>query len=185
MDISDIKLTTKEIADLFRLTETRVQQLAKKKIIPKLGRGEFELKPAAQSYIQYLQGQITGAVIADTSELEMRKLAAEAQEREAKAKMAQLNLSVMQGDLHESRVVEQFMTDVIIACRQRMLAIPSRATGLLVGKKDQTEIASILRELLQEALESLADLDPAKLTELNEKYVPPRSEENALPSEER
>ena len=55
----------KVIAELFNLTERRVEQLAQKKIIPKVGRGMFDLGPTVQAYIRYLQGLSNGAISAE------------------------------------------------------------------------------------------------------------------------
>ncbi|GHV50373.1 hypothetical protein FACS1894216_02450 [Synergistales bacterium] len=168
----------KVIAELFSLTERRVEQLAQKKIIPKAGKGTFDLGPTVQAYIRYLHGLSNGAISADTSELSQRLLQAQTQEREAKARMADLELAVMQGKLHEAEHVKKIMTDMIVACRSRLLAIPSRSAAVLVNMTNPSEISGYLSELVREALENLTEYDPEKFNELNEKYVPPRSDED-------
>jgi phage terminase Nu1 subunit (DNA packaging protein) len=80
----------KTIAELLNLTERRVEQLAQKKIIPKAGKGLFDLGPTVHAYVKYLQGIANGAITADKSEINQRFLQAQAEEREAKASMAKL-----------------------------------------------------------------------------------------------
>lgn len=43
------------IAKLLLLSDRRVQQLTKEGVIPKAERGRYELAPAVQGYIRYLQ----------------------------------------------------------------------------------------------------------------------------------
>ena len=135
--------------------------------------------PAVQAYVRYLQGQINGAIIADSSELEVRKLLAETEEREAKARMAELDLAVMQGRLHEAEHVQKIMTDMIVACRSLLLSIPAKVSPVLVEAMDARAIAATLREQIDEALETLADYDADTFNELNEKYVPPGAGDDA------
>jgi phage terminase Nu1 subunit (DNA packaging protein) len=170
--------TKKTIAELFGVTERRVEQLAQKKIIPKVGKGLFDLGPTVQAYIRYLHGLANGAISADTTELNQRLLQAQADEREAKARMAELDLAVMQGKLHEADHVKKIMTDMIAASRSRMLALPSKAAIATSSMADPAEISSFLRELVYQALEALSEYDPEKFNELNEKYVPPCAEKD-------
>jgi phage terminase Nu1 subunit (DNA packaging protein) len=176
---SDELYQTKVIADLFGVTERRVLQLAQRKIIPKAAKGLYDLGPTVQAYIRYLHGLANGAISADVSELNHRLLQAQAEEREAKARMAELDLAVMQGRLHEAEHVKKIMADMIVACRSRLLAVPSKAAISLASMSDSVKIASYLRELVYESLEALSEYDPEKFNELNEKYVPPHSEEHA------
>ncbi len=173
MKSTDGLYSTSVIADLFGVTVRRVQQLAQKKIIPKAGKALFDLGPTVQAYIRYLQGLINGAISADSAELNQRLLQAQAEEREAKARMAGLDLSVMQGRLHDADHVKKIMTDMIIACKSQLLAIPSKASTIVAGMTDPAEVMTYLRSLINEALESLSEYDAEKFNKLNDKYVPP------------
>jgi phage terminase Nu1 subunit (DNA packaging protein) len=170
----------KTIAELFGVTERRVEQLSQKKIVPKAGKGLFDLGPTVQAYIRYLHGLANGAISADTTELNQRLLQANVEEHEAKARMAELDLSVMQGRLHEAGDVKKIMADMIVSCRSRMLALPSKAAVTVSAMTDSAEIASFLRGLVYEALEELSGYDSDKFNELNEKYVPPFREEESF-----
>jgi phage terminase Nu1 subunit (DNA packaging protein) len=168
----------KTIAELFGIGERRVEQLAQKKIIPKAGRGLFDLGPTVQAYITYLHEQINGVISADTSELNQRLLQAQTQEREARASIVKLELSVMEGRLHEAEHVQKIMADMIVACRSRLLAIPSRASTTLAHMTEPADIVEYLQSLIYEALNALAEYDPEKFNEMNEKYIPPMSTED-------
>jgi phage terminase Nu1 subunit (DNA packaging protein) len=163
----------KTIAELFSVTERRVEQLAQKKIIPKAAKGLFDLGPTVQAYIRYLHGLTNGAISADSAELNQRLLQAQAEEREAKARMTELDLSVMRGQLHEAEHVKKIMTDMIVASRSLLLAIPSKASTIVANMAEPTEVAAYLRAMINEALEILSEYDAEKFNSLNERYVPP------------
>lgn len=97
--------STDIIANLLNLSARRVEQLTKKKIIPKAGRGVYDLGQAVQSYIRYLQGLCTGAIKdGDPSELDQRLLEAKVLERESKARQAKYRADAMEQDLRRSDV---------------------------------------------------------------------------------
>lgn len=80
------------IAKLFGVTDRRIQQLAKEGIIPAAQKRPymFDLLPTVQSYIRYLSDKANGreAKSADTAQVEMEKLRAEADMKRSKADMA-------------------------------------------------------------------------------------------------
>lgn len=87
----------KVIADLFNLSERRIEQLVQKKIIPKAGRGVFDLGPTVQAYVRYLQGLCSGAIRSgEPSELDKRLLEAKVLERESKARQAKYRADAME-----------------------------------------------------------------------------------------
>ena len=88
------------IANLLNLSERRLEQLAKQKIIPKAGRGVFDLGSTVTAYVRYLQGLTTGAIRAsETSELDKRLIEAKVLERESKARQAKCRADAMEQDL--------------------------------------------------------------------------------------
>lgn len=89
------------IADLFNLSERRIEQLAQKKIIPKAGRGVFDLGPTVQAYVRYLQGLCSGAIHeGESSELDRRLMEARVLERESKARQAKCKADLLEQSLH-------------------------------------------------------------------------------------
>ena len=88
------------IANLLNITERRVEQLAKKKIIPKAGRGVFDLGPTVQAYVRYLQGLCSGAISeGEPSDLDKRLKEAEVLERESKARQAKYKADLLEQKL--------------------------------------------------------------------------------------
>lgn len=102
------------IAALLNISERRIEQLVKQKVIPKAGRGVFDLGPTVQAYVRYLQGLCNGTLHSEPTELERRLMEARVLERESKARQAKYRADAMEQDLRDSRL------------RSRVLSIPAR-----------------------------------------------------------
>ena len=93
------------IASLLNLSERRVEQLAKQKVIPKAGRGVFDLGPTVTAYVRYLQGLSSGALkVGEPSELDQRLKEAQVLERESKARQAKYRADAMEQEVRENRL---------------------------------------------------------------------------------
>ena len=96
---------TETIANICNLSERRIEQLAKKRIIPKAGRGVFDLGQAVSAYIRYLQGLCQGSLKeSEPSELDRRFQEARVLERESKARQAKCKADKMEQELTDSRI---------------------------------------------------------------------------------
>lgn len=96
---------TETIAHICNLSERRIEQLVKKRIIPKAGRGVFDLGPAVSAYIRYLQGLCQGSLKdSEPSELDRRFQEARVLERESKARQAKCRADQMERELTDSRI---------------------------------------------------------------------------------
>lgn len=93
------------IAALLNISERRLEQLAKQKIIPKAGRGVFDLGPTVQAYVRYLQGLSSGALKAsEPTELDRRLMEARVLERESKARQAKYRADAMEQEVHKNQL---------------------------------------------------------------------------------
>ncbi len=93
------------IATLLNISERRIEQLVKQKIIPKAGRGVFDLGPTVQAYVRYLQGLCSGAIKAgEPSELDRRLMEARVLERESKARQAKYRADAMEQEISKTRL---------------------------------------------------------------------------------
>ena len=112
------------IANLLNLSERRLEQLAKQKIIPKAGRGVFDLGSTVTAYVRYLQGLTTGAIRAsETSELDKRLIEAKVLERESKARQAKYRADAMEQDL-EAKTLRKEIDKLPAALFQRISGWP-------------------------------------------------------------
>ena len=89
------------IAKLFGVTERRVQQLAKEGIIPAANKKpyQFDLLPTVQAYIKHLSDKAYGKEqkSTNTAQAEADKIRAEADLKQSKAKIAEMQLKELEG----------------------------------------------------------------------------------------
>ena len=92
---------SKTIAQLFEMTPRRVQQLTKEGVITAVKEGNanrYDLLPTIQRYIRYLTAKANGREPSKKdSEVEGRRLEAEADLKRSKADMAALQLKELEG----------------------------------------------------------------------------------------
>ena len=148
------------IAKLFGVTDRRIQQLAKEGIIPAAQKRPymFDLLPTVQSYIRYLSDKANGreAKSADTAQVEMEKLRAEADMKRSKADMAAMQLKELEGKMHRSEDVEAVMTDLVYNIRSMLVALPGRLAVDVTGAATPAEASEIIRTEVYKILTELA-----------------------------
>ena len=115
---------SKTIAAIFGVDPRRVQQLAKEGIITATKDGHanrYDLLPTIQKYIRYLSDKANGREPSKKdSEIEARRLEAEADLKRSKADMAALQLKELEGTMHRSEDVEAVMTDLVYNIRSML-----------------------------------------------------------------
>ena len=148
------------IAKLFGVTDRRIQQLAKEGIIPAAQKRPymFDLLPTVQSYIRYLSDKANGreAKSADTAQVEMEKLRAEADMKRSKADMAAMQLKELEGKMHRSEDVEAVMTDLVYTIRSMLTALPGRLAVDVSTAGSAAEASEIIRVEVYKILDELA-----------------------------
>ena len=121
---------SKTIAALFDMTPRRVQQLTKEGVITAVKEGNanrYDLLPTIQRYIRYLTAKANGREPSKKdSEIEGRRLEAEADLKRSKADIAALQLKELEGTMHRSEDVEAVMTDLVYSIRSMLAALPGR-----------------------------------------------------------
>lgn len=156
-----------EIAQILGIGVRRLQQLTKEGIIPKIAHGKYEIAEVVPSYLEW---KTTQCEEGDEEALDLRKertLLIRVQRRKA-----EVELSVMKGELHKSEDVERVMNNMLSSFRARCLSIPNRAAPMVTGKSVD-EIRTIMKAEIYEALQELSEYDPDAF------YKPPEQEEVA------
>ncbi len=155
----------KTIAKLLRLTERRVQQLSKEGVIPKAERGRYELAPAVQGYIAYLQDRLApreGADDPDRIDYHVEK----ARKTKAEADMAEMQAAKMRGDLVDALEMKDALELVMSEVKTKLLNnAPTRIAARTKTEKKEARIKTIAKEEISDALQGLASTDPADLVE--------------------
>ncbi|MGN7760470.1 hypothetical protein [Paenibacillus sp. 22594] len=161
---SEMVVTAIQMADLLGLTPRRIQQLAEEGIIVRSGRGKYMAAGSVQNYIRFQAETGDGGSGVDYFD-------ERAMHERAKRKKAELELAVMEGDLHRSGDVELVMNDMVAAFRSRILAMPSKLAPQLLGKDELPVILSMLTREVHDALMELSDYDPQKFYAASSEFV--------------
>ncbi len=155
----------KTIAALLRLTERRVQQLSKEGVIPKAERGRYELAPAVQGYIAYLQDRLApreGDDDPDRIDYHVEK----ARKTKAEADIAEMEAAKMRGDLVDAIEMKDALELVMSEVKTKLLNnAPTRIAARTKTDKKEASIKAIAKEEIAASLQALASTDPADLVE--------------------
>ena len=158
---------SKTIAALFDMTPRRVQQLTKDGVIAAVKEGNanrYDLLPTIQRYIRYLTAKANGREPSKKdSEIEGRRLEAEADLKRSKADIAALQLSELEGTMHRSEDVEAVTNDLVYTVRSMIMALPGRLAMDVVQVASANEASALIRAECYKILNELANYnyDPA------------------------
>lgn len=161
-----------ELASWLGISERSVQRLATDGVLSihdKTGRGNrYLVKQAVGEYIAFLNGKIDEASGSNTMEsLEEKKLKAEVDFKENKAKIAGLQLQELQGKMHRSEDVEALTDDLVYSVRNAFLALPGRLAVDLAELSDPAQVSERLEQEVFDILRELSSYryDPDKYRE--------------------
>ncbi len=87
----------------------------------------------------------------------------QAEHEQIKKKISILKLRRLKRELHEADDVEEFLTDMLVSFKNRLLAIPHKVAPLVVGEDDINIILDILEKEVFQTLEALSEYDPLKI----------------------
>jgi phage terminase Nu1 subunit (DNA packaging protein) len=151
----------KTIAKLLMLTPRRVQQLAKEGIISKSERGRYELGPAVQGYIRYLQARAVGNVEnAGSIDYHVEK----ARKTKFEADIAEVEASKRRGDAIDAIEVKRAWQLILGEIRANLLgSTPQRIASRIVGLEGEAQIKRIIRDEIALAMAAAADTDVQEL----------------------
>lgn len=150
-----MEVNTKTLAECLGLTRQSLQRLTGDGIIVRVRRGVYDLGASVRGYIEYkltaakdgAASQSLESVKADHELLKMRK--------------TELSVRLMEGKLHRAEDVERVMTQCAATVKSKMLAIPIKVSPEIAGLEDPARIQKILQREVADALNEVAEYDPA------------------------
>ena len=140
------------IAKLLLLTDRRVQQLVKEGVIPKTEKNRYDLAPAVQGYIRFLQERTIGNA-ASPADFHVEK----ARLVKAQADKAEMEASELSGKLVRADEVKKELYEAITDCKNRLLSIPSKAAPIVANETEPGVVQSIIDDLVREALQEISE----------------------------
>ena len=154
VDASSPSYPIKTISKLLLISERRIQQLVKDGVIPKTQHGRYELAPAVQGYIRFLQERSLGRPNApEDYHMEKARLV------KHQADKAELDVLEQSGELLRLDEVVLGWNKMISECKTRLLSIPSKAAPIVASETNAGAVQEIIEELVREALEELANYE--------------------------
>lgn len=147
-------VSTKEISEILGLTDRRIRQLESEGSLVKISRGKFDLPASIQKYIETIKEQ---SISDDELDLTKEKTLL----TRANRMKVEMELKIIQGEVHRSEDVEKVMNDMLSSFRAQLLVIPGKAAPRLVGQTEIEPIKSILKNFIHEALQELSDYNPS------------------------
>lgn len=143
------------IAKLLMLSDRRVQQLTKEGVIPKAERGRYELAPAVQGYVRYLQER---SIRSDVSSIDYN--AEKARLTKNQADISEVEAARARGEVAEIEYIQRVWASICAESRIRFRNIPARVVSVLVGETNERKIKDVLLSEIDQVLEGMADFDP-------------------------
>ena len=134
------------IAKLLKLSERRIQQLAKEGIIPKAERGKYDIVNSVHGYIDYLKAKAGGEFTAEEVLKNKNKLL------KAKAELAEIDKMNASGELIPKGEVKKTWLELVHKLKQKLLSIPNKVAPVVVTIKSINEIKLIIQDKIYEAL---------------------------------
>jgi phage terminase Nu1 subunit (DNA packaging protein) len=141
----------KILANLFGITERRIQQLVQEGM-PKESRGKYDLLKCVRWYVRFLHSVIEktsvpsgGAEYVSERDERIRSIRADADLKE-------IELAKQRGQLVSIRDVEKVMTDLVLTTKARIFGVAPRIAPDLVGETSRIMAHAKIEKGLVEAL---------------------------------
>ena len=136
------------LADLLMLDPRRIQQLAKEGVVVKAARGEYELVPSIQGYINSLKESGNQEIFEQKTRL-----------TKARAEREEFTVKKLQGELVGKNDVIENWSLMIANCRSLILAIPNKIAARVRSTKTDAEAQKIIQNELWQALRELKETE--------------------------
>jgi len=157
----DTTVSTTELARVLGLSARRIQQMAQDGTVPPATKGRFRLNDSVQRYITFITGN---KLSEDEQKTEKARRLAEVQIKAAKASVAKLEASELQGKMHRSEDVQAITEDMANSMRELLLGLPGRLAVDVANARSAAETAVIIKEAVHGIMREMSkyQYDPAK-----------------------
>lgn len=146
------ELTCADMAAVLGCSMRQLQRLAKAGTVPAVSGPPymFDVAEAVQAYVAHVRGG------GELTEDKARKLKAEADYREAKAKKEQLELDELKLKLHRSDDVKTCFEAFAAECRAAFLSLPGRVAVDGAEAATAAEVAAVVKREVDDTLNTLS-----------------------------
>ena len=172
MSTEQKKVGSDVIAELFGLTTRRINQLTSEGVLSAekvKGNNLYDRDATVRQYVKHLTDKLAGRGDREANEMETaRRLnEADAALKEAKARMAEIKLAELRGQMHRSEDVEAIISDFIMTVRSAFTSLSGRLSVDVARANTAAEANKIIRAETNRILEDLSNYqyDPAAFAE--------------------
>lgn len=152
--------TIEEISSALNITVRRVNQLAKEGILPREGRGDYNLGKCMATYIRYLQAALSKKATMDENG-ELSSLQGNRQElMKVQIERERFELAKVRSEFIPIEAHEKILSDLIMETKARVKAVGARVAPDLVGEESRLMIQAKLERAHDEALLQLSKVVP-------------------------
>lgn len=165
MDINNIKkyssserivIGTKALGEVFGVDRKWIEDLTKRGILEKQGRGTYDLIKNVNLYIKHLKAKTIAND--DAKSIEIEKAQEDMKLKKAKREKAELELKITKGDLVTTREVKQTYGDLVQTFRSKMLMLPVKVAPKVIGLKEMKSIQDLIQQEVYNSLTELSKL---------------------------
>lgn len=153
----------KELAAILGITDRRIRQLKNEFGLFERNTSEgkknknYCLEKSVPEYINY---KLEAEAQQGTT---YNKEKEQAEHEQIKKKISILKLRKLRRELHEADDVEEFLTEMLMNFKNRLLSIPQKVAPLVVSEDDVNVVLDIMEKEIFEALDELSEYDPMKI----------------------
>jgi len=141
-------VSIQDLQDITGYSRDQILRMATKDIVVRVDRGKYDLSETIQNIIQNLKGQEKSVSQDDKKRIDALK-----------AEKLEMEIRNMKGELIEVDDITDTVGKMIQATRARILALPKKASPLLIGSKSIVETEDILKRQIYEILNDLSGPD--------------------------
>lgn len=156
-----VRVPAKVMAEILGVGDRQVRNLAEEGILVRNSHGKYLFLQSVKNYILNLKLAKAGEKIGcqlDKGNLDWEQ--EKAKHEHLKSMITEINLQLIKGQVHKSEDVGRVITDMFAKFRSKMLALPAGIAPRL-WKKTKEEITDALRIGIEDALNELANYNPA------------------------
>jgi len=140
-------ISTRGLSAVIMLSLERVRQLEEEGHLTSRmdkNRKQYDLVPSVQSYIEYLRQQKDSGP-SNPADDEARRLKADADLKEAKAAIETMKKEEFEAVMHRAEDVEKVVSDLVVAVRAELLALPGTLAIDVAHTDSPAEAAGIIK----------------------------------------
>lgn len=145
-------LKSSQLGDLLGLSDRRVRQYAEQKVLPRNPDKTYPQRESIRAFIDFLRSNASGSVT--VQDLNIRKLKAETEEREAKAEKAQLDLDVRRGELISRKDMYREWISRCVELRSSMMGLANQVGFRFTDGDVRSLVEEVVEAFVTETLET-------------------------------